>query len=277
MRIIFSSNILFFIILMQLGILNASAQTYKVFFEPNPDVLPLFQAGDVNEYIKNEMNIPNDLPKYPSHAMVKFTITKTGKVVNGEIEQSSTIKEIDEQILSAIRTMPNWQPAKKNGKAIDVDVYIPISGMLHYNINLKKDYEERKTNNSIQLNDTIQKDIWDNKFETYPQFIGGKQALIDFIEFNTKYPMITVESNIGGYTVVQFDVSENGAIENIILVRGIDPASDKEAIRAVKAMPGWMPAKSNGKKISSKYQLSIFFNLEKAKKHFKRSNRLIIQ
>lgn len=268
------NRVIWFSILFHISILVCNAQQYKVFFEPESDVLPIFSKGDVNEYIRNNLNIPNSLPKIPANVMIKFTVTKNGKVQECKIKQSSGVKEVDEKILSVIKSMPDWRAGKNNGKNVNIDVYIPIYGGVHYKVDLKRERDIWEKNKSIKVNDTIQKEVWNGKFEPYPQFIGGKKKLTDFLEMHIKYPAIAIESNIGGSVVVQFTVTDLGEIENVRLIRGVDPASDREAMRAIKTMPLWMPAKNEGKKISSEYQIVFFFDIETAKKNYKFKKRI---
>ena len=57
---------------------------------------------------------------------------------------------------------------------------------------------------------------------------------------NINYPVINSENNIQGRVVCQFVVGRNGEIEDVKVVRGVDPSLDKEAIRVIKAMPKWI-------------------------------------
>jgi len=57
-------------------------------------------------------------------------------------------------------------------------------------------------------------------------------------------------------------VNENGAITDVSVVRGVDPALDEEAIRVLKAMPNWIPGEQRGQKVSVKYTLPINFKLD---------------
>lgn len=37
---------------------------------------------------------------------------------------------------------------------------------------------------------------------------------------------------------------------------------DKEAVRVVKSMPSWIPAKQNGKAVKSRYTLPVYIHVQ---------------
>lgn len=97
--------------------------------------------------------------------------------------------------------------------------------------------------------------------EKMPSFKGGDAAMKKFIDDNLKYPKIAKEAEIQGRVTVRFVVTSTGAIEDITVIRGIDPSCDKEAIRVIKAMPKWEPGKQNGKAVDVYYTLPVVFRL----------------
>lgn len=97
--------------------------------------------------------------------------------------------------------------------------------------------------------------------EQMPSFKGGESAMNKFITDNIKYPASAKENGIQGRVTVRFVITQNGKITDIKVIRGIDPACDKEAIRIVESMPDWEPGKQNGKAVSVYYTLPIKFSL----------------
>ncbi|MBN9303331.1 energy transducer TonB, partial [Dysgonomonas mossii] len=79
---------------------------------------------------------------------------------------------------------------------------------------------------------------------------------------NLKYPVVAQESGIQGRVTVRFVVSKTGAIEDVNVIRGIDPSCDKEAVRVVKSMPKWIPGKQNGLNVPVYFTLPIVFRLK---------------
>ena len=97
--------------------------------------------------------------------------------------------------------------------------------------------------------------------EQKPTFPGGDAAFNKFINDNLKYPISAAEMGIEGRVIIRFVVSKKGTITNVELIRGIDAACDKEAIRVVKLMPKWVPGKQNGRNVPVYYNLPITFKL----------------
>ena len=97
--------------------------------------------------------------------------------------------------------------------------------------------------------------------EKTAEFPGGTEAMYKWLSKNIKYPAICQETGIQGRVVCQFVVNKDGKIVDVEVVRGVDPNLDAEAIRVIKAMPAWKPAKNGGKAVRMRYTLPIRFKL----------------
>ena len=93
-----------------------------------------------------------------------------------------------------------------------------------------------------------------------PSFPGGTQALMDYLNENTRWPG-SPESCIQGRVVVSFVVEKDGSIGEPKVVKSLDPAFDAEALRVVSMMPKWIPGKFNGKATRVRYCIPIRFKL----------------
>jgi protein TonB len=95
------------------------------------------------------------------------------------------------------------------------------------------------------------------------EFPGGKTAMNAFLASNIKYPETAIKLGLQGKCYLKFVVSENGNVSNVNVVKGVTdcPECDKEAIRVVRSMPNWKPAKMNGKAVNSFYTLPVSFKL----------------
>ncbi len=98
--------------------------------------------------------------------------------------------------------------------------------------------------------------------EQVPEFPGGEDALILFIQNNVKYPLYAIENKIEGTVIVQFVVEEDGSIGPIEITKGIKGGCDEEAIRIVKSMPKWKPGKQAGKTVRVWYTIPVTFKLK---------------
>ena len=97
--------------------------------------------------------------------------------------------------------------------------------------------------------------------EQMPQFSGGHEKLKEFIEKNKRYPKSLQDCGIQGRVVVTFVVKKTGRISHAKVVRGVDPALDKEALRVVRKMPRWIPGKMGGKNVNVRYTIPVDFRL----------------
>lgn len=98
--------------------------------------------------------------------------------------------------------------------------------------------------------------------EKNPEFPGGQTELMKYLAQNIKYPVIAAENGIQGRVVCQFVVNKDGSIVDVQVVRGVDPALDKEAIRVIKSMPKWKPGQQRGQAVRVKFTLPVNFKLQ---------------
>jgi|NGEPerStandDraft_6_1074524.scaffolds.fasta_scaffold23923_2 protein TonB len=94
-----------------------------------------------------------------------------------------------------------------------------------------------------------------------PEPPGGEKGLYKFIADNINYPRIALENNIMGKVFVRFCVTSKGAIDQVSVIKGIDPDLDAEAIRVVKKFPTFKPGKQEGKPVPVWFSVAINFQL----------------
>jgi protein TonB len=97
--------------------------------------------------------------------------------------------------------------------------------------------------------------------EQNPMFPGGNEALMKWLSKNLKYPASAQENGIQGRVLVQFVVNKDGSIVEPKVLRSVDPALDKEALRVVSTMPKWQPGKQRGKTVRVRFTLPVTFRL----------------
>jgi len=98
--------------------------------------------------------------------------------------------------------------------------------------------------------------------EEMPEFPGGMPECMKFLGKNIKYPQISQENGVQGRVIVQFVVNKDGSIVDPVVVRGVDPYLDKEALRVIAMMPKWKPGKQRGKPVRVKYTVPVMFRLQ---------------
>jgi len=94
-----------------------------------------------------------------------------------------------------------------------------------------------------------------------PEPRGGEKGLYKFIADNTSYPVKAKENNIGGKVFLRFCVTSKGAVDQVSVIKGVDPDLDAEAMRVVKMFPPFKPGKQDGKPVPVWYSVSINFQL----------------
>lgn len=97
--------------------------------------------------------------------------------------------------------------------------------------------------------------------ENMPEFPGGQGELPKHIAKNIQYPEIAKENGIQGKVYIQFVVNQKGKVEQVKVVRGVDPSLDKEAVRVIKNLPQWKPGSQRGKPVKVSFTVPIHFQL----------------
>jgi len=100
-----------------------------------------------------------------------------------------------------------------------------------------------------------------NVVEVMPEFPGGTEALIRFLQNNINYPQMELEAGIGGKVFVKFVVNSDGSISTAEILKGVNGGDglSKEALRVVKAMPKWKPGKQGDNYVPVYFNLPIKF------------------
>ena len=138
---------------------------------------------------------------------------------------------------------------------------------------------------------TIQNAIHDDPIfevvEEPAQYPGGQAALMQYLAQNIRYPKISAENGVQGRVIVQFVIEKDGSLSNFKIVKDAKPVSDGitvnaqgttaegndipkeaydalniEAVRVIREMPNWIPAKQQGEAVRMKYTLPINFRLQ---------------
>ena len=96
-----------------------------------------------------------------------------------------------------------------------------------------------------------------------PTFPGGMAALSQFLSNNVKYPKEAEKKGIQGRVLVGFIVDVDGAISESRVEHSSHPLLDHEALRVIRQMPAWNPAKekASGKPVKVRYHLPVTFKL----------------
>lgn len=95
--------------------------------------------------------------------------------------------------------------------------------------------------------------------EQMPMFIGGKEALMSWLEENVTYPVSANLTGVEGKVLVAFDVNADGTVGNVHVKESANPLLESEVVSKLQEMPRWIPAFQNGRAVKVKYTLPINF------------------
>lgn len=98
--------------------------------------------------------------------------------------------------------------------------------------------------------------------EVMPQFVGGNEALVRYMQKNLRYPPLALRNNVEGKVYISFTVQASGAIADVQVLKGLGYGTDEEATRVVKDMPAWTPGQQNKRSVAVRYTLPITFRYE---------------
>jgi protein TonB len=97
--------------------------------------------------------------------------------------------------------------------------------------------------------------------EQMPEFEGGTEEMMKFLQKNLNYPPVARENGIEGRVVLQFVVDKDGKISQVEVLKKLGWGLEEEAVRVVKTMPPWKPGKQNGKPVIVRFTLPVVFRL----------------
>ena len=109
----------------------------------------------------------------------------------------------------------------------------------------------------IPISDSTYTDL---DVDVLPSFVGGEQAMAEWIRDNLKMPN-NIYSN-GGKIYVQFVIGKTGEISEVEVIRGVEESLDKSAQKVVSKMPNWIPGEVMGKPVNIRYIIPINIIIE---------------
>ena len=101
-----------------------------------------------------------------------------------------------------------------------------------------------------------------------PSFLGSPDPSVflqKWVYVYLRYPEQCVREGIQGRVLVDFIISEKGKVEDVRVLKGVDPRLDEEAVRVVSASPDWKPGRLRGKKVRTEMSMYIEFRLDRKK------------
>ncbi len=188
--------------------------------------------------------------------------------INTDLEAVSEIIFEEQMIQITRREEPKPEPKPELPKIMEVinimpddveledvvfDVEVTDNTWVDYVINVRNSEEVLSNEDEIFV-----------LVEDMPLF-NGENPDIEFTKYiarNVKYPKIALDNGVSGRVFVQFVIDPHGNLVDAKIVRSVDPALDKEALRVVTSSPKWTPGKQRNKAVKVSFTFPIRFALQ---------------
>jgi len=278
----------------------------EMYLENEVDEMPLFPGceEEVNKEERKKCSNKKLLTfiytqiKYPAEArkagiqgkvIIKYVVKQDGTIANARIENDIG-GGCGDAALKVIKALPKMIPGTKDGKAVDVDMLIPVSFKLAGDTketpkSTVEKVEEENSNNAVEeimvvgfspkLNTSSNETIF-KVVEEMPRFNNqdcekikeklerkkcAEMAMLKFIYSNIKYPKAARDAGIQGRVIIEFVVQKDGSITDAEVLRDPGGGCGVEAERVVNMMPDFVPGKHRGEAVNVSYTLPVSFKL----------------
>lgn len=229
--------------------------------------MELKKANKVNLEKRKGMFLEIGLVLALSIVLVAFEWTK-GEDKGDNTDVVSEIQFEDEMMQITRREEPKPEPKPETPKVAEVldivDDDVEIEDDFDFDMEATDDTEYDFTSMMGDDDEEIEEEEVFYIVEDMPTFNGGEPAteFRKYIAQNLRYPEIAAENGISGRVIVQFAVNKVGTVVDAVVVRSVDPALDKEAVRVVMTSPKWTPGKQRGKAVKVLFTFPINFVLQ---------------
>ena len=207
----------------------------------------------INSYIASQVTSSNieELVGTKGRVVLKFIVTSSGDLDSFKVIKSLN-PMVDTLAMDILNDMPMWTPGMNEGKAVNVYYTVPIP----FNFTADTSAQQPLTRNTTSErgnNDTI-----------YSYVNQLPEAGYDFNQYLSRsisYPQKARNEKTEGRVVLRFVITKTGKIENITVQQRVTPELDAEAVRVIKEMPDWIPARHNNEPVNVYFTLPIKFSL----------------
>lgn len=165
---------------------------------------------------------------------LSFVVSREGKAEDAKILRP-LCPACDVAALAAVQRLPLLTPGKQNGQPVRVQLsqVIEMYGPNH---------------------------VFDPREAATPaDFTGGPTALREYLTDKLREPHVLKKENLRGFVEVRFVVQADGKVGAAEVVRPLCRSCDEEALRLVRAMPAWTPARNAaGQPIAVRQNVAVF-------------------
>lgn len=225
----------------------------RVYTEPFAP--PSFKGGEkgLQAFLRTKIQYPQSAiqQKIQGICVIRFLITEDGSVKHTYVLKSLD-KACDEVAQQAVEQIPPFIQGKYEGKRMRAWFNVPVIFSL-----------QEATPQVTFENMKIDLDYPNESVAYPPLFLGGFNALYDYLTKNLRYPKIAKKKKIEGSVHLLYSILEDGSIADVVVERSLHPECDAEAIRLVQEMPAYLPARLyNQNKVRVGNRIAVPFNLK---------------
>ncbi len=181
-----------------------------------------------------------------------------------EMNDDEFITVVDDDVIATDQTPPPPQEQPQQQQEVVLNI---VENNIQVNTDLDFSVEFDETEAIVEVADDnidVVEETSDDEpplmfTEDMPEFPGGDEALMNFLQREIQYPEVARNNGITGTVLIEFVVEKDGRVSNAKVKVPLFPECDKEAVRGVMAMPKWKPGKNMGKPVRCFFQVPVTF------------------
>ena len=181
-----------------------------------------------------------------------------------EMNDDEFITVVDDDVIATDQTPPPPPEAPQQQQEVVLNI---VENNIQVNTDISFDVEFNEDEAIVDMSDdeiSVVEETADDEppmmfTEEMPEFPGGDEALMAFLQREIQYPEVARNNGITGTVLIEFVVEKDGRVSNAKVKVPLFPECDKEAVRGVMAMPKWKPGKNMGKPVRCFFQVPVTF------------------
>ena len=171
--------------------------------------------------------------------IVGFTVDEQGRVTDVEVVRGLH-PVLDSNAMAIVAGLPTFLPGLQDGKPVKVKGTLAID----YTTEMRK--RTRISQDTMCYWSSDEKTPW--------------EGVRDYICSKVVYPEEAMRKGIKGDVYVGVTIRADGSVTDERIVRGAHPLLDAEALRVIRELPRWEPAKIDGKAVDETYVVTVPFD-----------------
>lgn len=241
----------------------------KAHFNQNASA-PALQSGTIT-YVFGDVELPvepQETPLATVKELVEHEPCGVYRIIAKYVDTYDSSKLLfsveDDDYIIPVQLVKKDLGAEKRFRSLDLhkgDTLV-IEGTLSKIDVRYEEYTGLKDAVIIEKREASKEDTDSKTIEIKPTFRGGDVNVFSvWVNSQLNYPEIAKENGVQGRVTLQFTIKADGSLQDVKVLRGVDEALDKEAVRVVSKSPKWEPGYSDGKPVDVTYTFPVIFQL----------------